>query len=407
MVTGNFTIAWDSIKSSKWRSFLTMLGIIIGVVSVVTIVSIGQGVKKQISDQISRMGSDLITVRPGKPDNHNVASQFSGAITTNFAGNALSENDLKSAVQVTDVASAVPLSLITGAPKVEGREYKDGYIFGTTDKLPDMINLKVEYGAFFTTDDTDRPVAIIGKTIAEDLFEETVPIGRSMQIRGESFIVRGVFEEFETTSFSPTVDYNKAVFIPFGESKKLNNNQSNIQQIFVKPTRPAQTNAVAAGLQKQLLNTHAGLDDFSVLKQEDNLEIANSMLDVLTRLITGIAAISLIVGGIGIMNIMLVSVTERTREIGVRKAVGATNRQILSQFVIEAALLSFVGGIIGVLLSLVMNFLLRVFTDLQPLVTWPIMVIAVGVSLAVGVLFGTAPALTAARKDPIQALRNM
>lgn len=408
MVTGNFKIAMDSIRSSKWRSFLTMLGIIIGVISVVTIVSIGEGVKKQISDQISRMGPDLITVRPGKADDRSLSSQLPGlGIATNFAGNSLTENDLKVAKELPDVAAAVPMSLVTGTPSTDKREFKNSLIFGTSEKLPDVINLKVEFGEFFSKDDKDKSVAIIGKTVAEELFQETVPIGRSMQIRGESFIVIGVFEEFETTSFAPSANYNNAVFMPFNTSKKLLNNQANIQQMFVKPDEPSKTDEVATNLEKQLLNSHAGQDDFSVLRQEDNLKITNSVLNLLTGLISGVAAISLIVGGIGIMNIMLVSVTERTREIGVRKAVGATNNQILSQFVIEAAMLSFVGGMIGVVGSIFANFLLRVTTDLEPLVTVPIMVIAVLVSLVVGVIFGTAPALKAARKDPIQALRQM
>lgn len=407
MVTGNFKIAIDSIKSSKWRSFLTMLGIIIGVASVVTIVSIGEGVKKQISDQISRMGPDLITIRPGKADKNGISAQLPGiGVTTSFTGTALTESDLKTAEQTKDVMAAVPLSVVTGTPQTDTRSFERSYIFGTTQDLPKMLNLTVEFGEFFDEADKDKEVAVIGKSVAEDLFQETVPIGRTMKIRGESFIVRGVFEEFETSSFAPIANYNDAVFIPLNASKKLQNNQTNIQQIFVKPDSPEKTNIVAANLQKQLLNGHTGQDDFSVLKQEDNLEIANSVLNLLTGLIGAIAGISLLVGGIGIMNIMFVSVTERTREIGVRKAVGATNNQILGQFMIEAAMISFVGGMIGVTASVLANFLLRVFTDLQPVITIPIMIIAVLVALIVGVIFGTAPALKAARKDPIQALRQ-
>lgn len=407
MVTGNFTIAMNSIKASKWRSFLTMLGIIIGVVSVVTIVSIGEGVKKQITDQINRMGPDLITVRPGKSDNHSLPGQFvGGGIATNFSGSPLTENDLHAIDQADGVASTVPMSLISGDPKTSDRTYDAGYVFGTQEKLPDMINLKVEFGEFFSSEDRDKSVAVVGKTVAEELFRETVPIGRSMEIRGQSFIVLGVFEEFETSSFGSSADYNRAVFIPLNVSKKLNNNQTNIQQIFAKPTRTQDTEQVAKNIENKLTNTHAGQSDFSVLKQQDNLEIANSVLNLLTGLVSGVAAISLIVGGIGIMNIMLVSVTERTREIGVRKAVGATNNQILSQFVIEAAMLSFVGGMIGVVASILANFLIRVFSDLEPVVTVPVMIVAVLVSLIVGIIFGATPALKAARKDPIQALRQ-
>jgi putative ABC transport system permease protein len=407
MVTGNVKLALDSIKSAKWRSFLTMLGIIIGVMSVVTIVSIGEGVKKQVSNQISHLGPDLITVRPGKPVDKNAAGQVTGVnFMTSFAGNALTENDLKVTRQTKGVSIAVPMSFVTGTPQVDKKQQKNSIIFGTSKDLPTALNQEVEYGEFFGDEDNDKPVAVIGVRIAEDLFEETVPIGRTVQIRGENFVVRGVFEEFETTALTPSVDYNSAIFIPLGASKKLNNNQTNIQQILVKPTSPSETAKTVSTLQKQLLNTHAGQDDFTLLTQADNLAIANTILDLLTRLISGVAAISLIVGGIGIMNIMLVSVTQRTQEIGIRKAVGATNQQILSQFLIEAVVISFIGGIFGVIGSLLANFLLRVFTDLQPVITLPIMGVAVVVAVVVGVVFGVAPALQAARKDPIQALRR-
>lgn len=408
MVTGNFRIAFDSITSAKWRSFLTTLGIIIGVMSVVTIVSIGEGVKKQISDQIGEFGTDLITIRPGKPVEKNAAGDVSGInFLTAFAGNALTENDLKVAASTPGVGVAVPMSFVTGTPVADDVQYKAGFIFATSENLPKVLNHSVEYGAFFNTEDADKPVAVIGEKVAEELFQETVPIGRSLKIRGETFVVRGVFEKFDTSRLTLSADYNHAIFIPFGVGKRLNNNQSNIQQILIKPSSHDQTTQTIDVLQKQLLNAHAGQDDFTILTQADNLAVASTILNLLTRFITGVAAISLIVGGIGIMNIMLVSVTQRTQEIGIRKAVGATNRQILSQFLIEAVVISLVGGILGVIGSLIANFLIRVTTDLEPLITLPIMFLAVAISILVGIVFGVAPALQAARKDPIQALRRM
>jgi putative ABC transport system permease protein len=408
LVTGNVRIAMDSLKAAKWRNFLTMLGIIIGVASVVTIVSIGEGVKRQVNNQITHLGSDLITVRPGQTVKRDNAGNVSGInFLTTFAGNALTEADLKAIQQSRNVDSAVPLSFVTGTPNVKNREYTNGFIFGTTDGLPRALNQKVEFGAFFSSDDAGKQVAVIGKQVAEDLFQEQVPIGRSMQIRGENFIVLGVFEEFDTTSVLPGADYNTAIFIPIGAGKKINNGQTAIQQIFAKPSTPDLTDDAAKAIQDSLLRAHAGQDDFTILKQADNLAITNSVLNLLTGLVSAIAAISLIVGGIGIMNIMFVAVTERTREIGARKAVGATSHQILGQFLIESAVISFIGGVIGVFCSLTANFFIRIFTNLQPVITWPVMLIAVIVALLVGVVFGVAPALNAARKDPIQALRSV
>lgn len=408
MVTGNFKIATDSIKAAKWRSFLTMLGIIIGVVSVVTIVSIGEGVKKKVTDQISHLGSDLITVRPGKTVTRDKAGNITGVnYMSAFAGTALSEADQSTVQQANGIGSAVPISYVSGAPTAQNREYANGMIFGTTEGLPTALNQEVEYGAFFNKEDLNRDVAIIGRNVAEELFEETVPIGRSMQIRGHNFVVLGVFEEFETTSIVPGTDYNSAIFIPIGVGKKINNGQVNIQQILAKPTNGVQTDQAVKTIHEALVTSHAGQDDFTILTQQDNLAIAEDILNLLTGLISGIAAISLLVGGIGIMNIMLVSVTERTREVGVRKSVGATNHQILGQFLIEAAVISFIGGIIGVAGSLIANFVIRIFTDLEPVITLPIMLAAVGVALVVGIVFGMAPALKAARKDPIEALRTI
>ena len=408
MVTGNFKIAMDSIKASKLRSFLTMLGIIIGVISVVTIVSIGEGVKKQITNQIEQRGADLITVQPGRTVTRDNKGKITGVnYTAAFAGNALNEADLSTIQKIPGIASAVPLAFVTATPKTGDRELPNSFILGTSDKLPGALNQKIAYGGFFGPDEKSKNVAVIGKTVAESLFQETVPVGRSMQIRGQNFVVIGVFDKFDTTSLIPNADYNSAIFIPFETSKQISNGQIGIQQILVRPQNADQTAQASQALRATLQNAHGGQNDFTILNQKDNLAIASSILTLLTALISGVAAISLIVGGIGIMNVMLVAVTERTREVGVRKAVGASSQQILMQFLIEAALISLVGGIIGVFGSLLTNFFIRIFTNLQPLITLPIMGAAILMSVVVGIFFGVAPALKAARKDPIHSLRSI
>jgi putative ABC transport system permease protein len=407
MVTGNFKLAYDSIKSSKWRSFLTMLGIIIGVASVITVVSIGEGVKKQITDQINKFGPDLITVRPGKPVNRDASGQITGVeFMPGLSSSPLTEADLKVIDDTEHVKIAVPLSYVTATPKFKDRYMDSAKVFGTTGDLPTAINQNIEYGEFFSNSNT-RNVAVIGHKVAEQLFNELIPTGQSFEIRGQTFNVVGVFEEFEPVTLSPGIDYGSAIFIPLQASKKLVNSQTNIQQILVKPDKPDQVGVVYKNLNTRLINAHAGQDDFTILRQEDTQVIANTVLTLLTSLITAIAAISLIVGGIGIMNIMIVSVTERTQEIGIRKAVGATNKQILTQFITESALISVVGGLLGVIVALLINFMLRISTELAPLITLPIMIAAVGVAFIVGVIFGVAPALNAARKDPIDALRRI
>ncbi len=403
----NFKMALASLKSAKWRSFMTMLGIIIGVTSVVTTVSIGEGAKQEVLRQINQMGPNLITVRPGKAVNRDSDGNITGYNLLNVvnAGN-LNEKDWQMIAKLPQASQAAPFNLVNSALVYDETTYTDAFIIGTVPNAPKLLNQELEYGTFFDEVDSSRPVAVIGKRIAERVFKENVPIGKSMEIRGTSFMVRGVFEEFVTSPLTPTVDYNNAVFIPYEASKSLTDSELQIYQILALPKDDSKTYALAESVKDTLLQTRAGQQNFTVLRQEENLAVANTILDLLTALIAGVAAVSLIVGGIGIMNIMLVSVTERTEEVGIRKAIGATNQQILGQFVIEAVVLSLAGGIIGIICSGLANYLLRIFTDLQPVITPPVIVIATGVSVLVGIIFGAAPALRAARKDPVVALRR-
>ena len=299
----------------------------------------------------------------------------------------------------------MPFNLLAGVPRYDNKEYSPGFVVGVSAAAPEILQQKIAYGSFFSGQELSNKSAIIGQRVAEELYEENAPIGKSIKVRGENFIIRGVFDEFETNPFVPNADYNTAIFIPYDSSRELSRDNTQIYQVLVKPNDSSQTDTLAKEITQNLKNTHSGEEDFSVLQQEESLAITNKVFTLLTGLITGVAAISLVVGGIGIMNIMLVSVTECTREIGVRKAVCATNHQILSQFVAEAAVLSFSGGVFGVLVSLIANILIRILTNLQPVVTLPIMFIAVGVAMAVGLFFGMAPAYKAAKKDPIEALR--
>lgn len=409
MVTGNVKMALDAIRSAKMRSLLTMLGIIVGVVSVVTIVSLGEGAKQQVTGQINQLGADLLTIRPGRTVTRDASGEVTDVnlLATFGGGAAMPESDLRVIQRAQGVGVAVPLSVVTGIASTDGKEYDRGFVLGTTSGMPHILNQKVEFGAFFNTNDGDRNVAVIGKHVAEEMFHENGPIGRSLELRGHTFVIRGVFEEFADSPLLPNNDYNYAIFIPFETAKAISGNQTQIQQILAKPQNPDEMPQAAESIRSSLRGAHGGQEDFTILQQSDNLAIANQVLNLLTGLISAIAAISLIVGGIGIMNIMLVSVSERTHEIGVRKAIGATNGQILGQFLIEAAMISFVGGLIGIALSMLANFLLRIFTDLSPVITLGVITVAVVVSVVVGIFFGITPALKAARKDPIEALRQI
>jgi putative ABC transport system permease protein len=408
LVRGNVAITIESLRTTKWRSFLTMTGIIIGIVSVVTVVGIGEGVKQDVAKQINQFGADLITVRPGK-----VATE-EGKILPNtdlvFGLNSLSglnENDLQTIKSADHVKLAAPLGVVPGTVKAEGRRIDNSLVLATNDQLPAALNQKIEYGDFFEDNAaSDDNVAVIGRGIAATLFDDYVPLGKSFEFRGQTFIVRGMFNEFEGSPLSPTSNFNNAIFIPYQKAEELTGSTTQMYSILVKPDDKKNAEAAKQNINAKLLKAHGGEQDFTVLDQDQNLAASSNVLDLLTTMIAAIAAISLLVGGVGIMNIMLASVTERMHEIGVRKAIGATNRQILNQFMLESTVLSLVGGVVGVAISVLAVFGLRAYTSLNPVLSWQAIAIAVGASLIIGIIFGTAPAVKAARKDPIEALRH-
>jgi ABC-type antimicrobial peptide transport system permease subunit len=397
-------MAFASIRAAKFRSILTMFGIIIGVSSVVTIVSLGEGVKQQVTTQAGEISDSLIVIRPGKEQD---ASAFSLDVLRSYVDNntgSLSEKDWRDTQEVENVSSSVPVGIVSGIATFEGTEY-NGTIIASTARLPRLLNQQVEFGEYFTdSGGTKKKVAVIGRDVAEQLFGENVPIGKSLQIRGEKFIVQGVFAQQDSGTFA-AINVNSSIMIPYESAKDIGGN-TQILQIYVEAEDASQVEAVASDVRSTLIKNHAGQEDFTILEREEALEATNAVFYQLTIFTAGVAFISFIVGGIGIMNIMFATVSERTREIGIRKAIGATNSQILGQFVMESALLSILGGFFGVLLAFIANAIIRVTTDLQPVTTWQVVVIAAGLSIVTGIISGILPAAKAASKDPIASLRT-
>lgn len=407
MWNGNFKTAMATMRVSKWRSLLTMLGIIIGVSSVITIVSLGQGLKNQILGQINQLGDDVITVRSGKL----VTQSQNGSNNVNFlaffSASTLTEQDVNALRSRPSAKAVVPMAFVTNSAKSDSKEMNNIFVIGTSPQTPQVLNQKVQYGEFFNQDSTDVSFAVIGPTIAHTLYGELNPVGQSISVMGERFIIRGIMEQSSGGLFSVAqTDFNSAVFIPFAQAKQLTDGRLNILQILVRASDPNDLDTTITDVRQTLQKTHKGQDNFTVLKQNELLNIASGVVNTITGFISGIAAISLLVGGIGIMNIMLVSVSERTREIGIRKAIGATNRQIRNQFLVEGLVISIGGGLIGIIAAFIIYFGLRIYTNLQPVITLPVVLLAVSISVAIGIIFSVAPAVKAARKDPIQALRG-
>lgn len=403
---GNLKVAIANLRQSKWRSAFTMLGIVIGITSVITIVSLGEGLKQQMTGQIHQLGGNVISVRSGNLVNRGSNGSVSGInILALLSTSTLTNQDVQALSKIKEAQAVVPIDFVTNSAKGDAGSSNSLFVVGTTSQMTDVLHQKVEYGDFFNNAINQNSV-VIGANVAHQLFGELNPVGHSLSINGTDFAVYGVLAQAPGGLLSSAeIDFNSAVFMPLSAALQLTNNHTNILQILVK-SKTKNLNATVSEAQKALLKTHQGVSDFTVLTPKELSSVSNNTINNITEFISAIAAISLLVGGISIMDIMWVSVSERTREIGVRKAVGATDRQVLNQFLVEGLVLCVTGGIIGFLFSLLVNLILRLYTSLHPAITIPVVILAVGVSVSVGVILSVAPALKAAHKRPIDALRG-
>lgn len=394
-----FGVALEAILSNKVRSGLTMLGVIIGVLAVILLVSIGEGARVFITKELTGIGTNLLLITPGK-------SSTSGGFHPPSVGTVrkLTYDDaLALKRRAWLLSDAVPIVLGTGRIKFENRA-RDTMIIGTTPEFERVRNLFVEVGSFVTQADVDtrQKTVVLGRRVKDELFGPENALGRIVTLSEARYRVVGVMRK---KGVSLGWDVDDVVFIPVTSAQELFDTDA-LFEIIASTPHAEDTEKAINQIKEILIKRHANKEDFTILTQGAMIETMNTILRVLTAVLGGIAGISLFVGGIGIMNIMLVSVRERTREIGIRKALGARNRDILWQFMIEAMTLSVVGGVIGIFLGVGLALLIPVFVPVLPtsVSVWSI-VLAVSFSVAVGVFFGVYPARKAALQDPIQALR--
>jgi len=390
------SIALNGLKANKLRSGLTMLGIIIGVVAITLLISIALGVRSKILGEIQSIGSNAFVVIPGNVEEMKGPPEF-------LAVNKLTLRDVFSIRQRSIYPLEVAPILISSAPiRFGGGKSYTALVMGVTEEFPSARGWKAERGRFISKQDfkSARKVCLIGRTIVRSLFKGGDPIEKSLLIKGQRFKIIGVMEP---KGYMFNFDQDDIVFLPLSTAQDFFG-VSYINRILVKVSDPKIMDE-AMEMTKKILLRRLDPEDFSVKSQAEIFSLFQTITAILTVALGSIAGISLVVGGIGIMNIMLVSVTERTREIGIRKAVGAYDLDILIQFLTESAVLSFFGGLLGILVSYLFSFALSSFASFTIPVAPLSILISLGFSILVGVFFGVYPASKAARLDPITALR--
>jgi putative ABC transport system permease protein len=411
LLKDSINTALNGLHSNRTRSALTILGIVIGIASIILIASTGNMAEGVIVGELGGLGAETIVIRPGKEP-----SGPSDIAETLFA-DSIKQREVDALLKksnVPNIIDASPAVFAVGSASYRGETYKP-FIFGySAESLINMLNLEIERGVVFDKRDTQSKaqVVVIGSKVEEELFGEENAIGKSIQIKGRKFRVIGVFAPRGQVVF---FNVDELAIIPHTTAQAYLTGTKHFNEVIATAESPELVNRAVFDIEQTLRELHnitdPEKDDFYVQTQQGLVDQIQSIIGVLTLFLSLVVAISLVVGGVGIMNIMLVSVSERTKEIGLRKAVGATSKDIRTQFLLEAAILTGTGGIIGVILgilfSVVASFAIARFLSVGFIFSFPFIasLLGIGSSVLVGVVFGLYPAITASKKSPIEALR--
>ncbi|OGH76762.1 MAG: hypothetical protein A2469_01905 [Candidatus Magasanikbacteria bacterium RIFOXYC2_FULL_40_16] len=406
-----FRVALASLKTNKLRSTLTILGIVIGITSIMIVMSVGNSAEKMILGEIGGMGPEIIVIRPGRQPKG--PSDFAETLLSN----SLTVRDIEALSKKSNVpflADIAPSVIVPGGVSYGGETYQ-GMNFGwSAEMMADMFDIIPEEGQFFTEDDIKQKasVAVIGSKVKKELFGDSDAIGKNIKIKNRNFRVVATLEPKGQVSF---FNVDEMILLPYSTAQSYLLGVDYYHEVIAMAETPELVEATVRDIEITLRESHSitdsSKDDFYIVTQEGMVEQITSIIGILTAFLSVVVAISLLVGGIGIMNIMFVSVTERTREIGLRKAIGATKKDILSQFLIEAVLLTGFGGFIGIVLGAILSFGASIGvgqalgSKMGFVFPWSAAAMGLAVSAFVGLVFGLVPAKKAANKDAIEALR--
>ena len=400
MYKESFLMAWASLIANKLRSLLTMLGIIIGVAAVIALVSIGNGVKQDIEDSISSLGSNLLVVLPGAP-------RTPGARSSQGSMKSLKISDYEAIAKLESVKAASPMTNGSYVVIYQNKNWTTS-VAGVNSNFQDVNNWTMTSGRFFSDKNVQNRerVAVVGQTVVKNLFGDEDPVGKEIRVKNIPFRVIGVLKSKGNGTMGN--DQDDTVLIPYTTSMERVEGIDYLRRVYVVAKDDEGIDRLQADIENLLRVRHnikdTNLDDFNIQNMKSIMETVAQTTGTFTLFLGAVAAISLVVGGIGIMNIMLVSVTERTREIGVRKALGATYSVIVTQFLIEAVVISLMGGFIGIAFGIGASKVIGMVSGMSTIVSVPTIIMSFAFSMAIGLIFGIYPARKAAKLNPIDAL---